>query len=198
MQGVACCAGAESAGQRRHLGRPVRPPTNAGDCRTAIYAEFMQSRGKATRVLRTSLSNIFLSPASASCAAELVAVLQKIELLAEISVARGCGFAALAILTFMLGLSWDMEMASRVGGMLVFFVCVCLLLKARLAQERPVHKTELWMMLERGDRPNRAIAQRVVGPVLQTCYLRFALHSAAVSAGLLAVSVTLQLVKESM
>jgi hypothetical protein len=147
------------------------------------------------RAARRGLASL-LSPASASCAAEVVAVLQKIELLAEISVARGCGFAALAILTFMLGLSWDMELASRVGGMLVLLVCIGLLIKARLAHERPVHRTELWMMLERGDRPNRAIAQRVIGPVLQTCYLRFALHSAAVSAGLLAVSVTLQLVRQ--
>jgi hypothetical protein len=119
-------------------------------------------------------------------------VLQRIELLAEISVARGCGFAGLAILTFMLGLSWDMALASEVGGALILGVCMILIIKGHVAPNRPVRKTELWMMLDQGDRPNPAIAQRVIGPVLHTCYLRFALHAAALSASLLAFSACLQ------
>ena len=39
--------------------------------------------------------------------------MHKIELLAGVWIARGCGFAALAIVTLMLGLSRDMALASE-------------------------------------------------------------------------------------
>ena len=123
-------------------------------------------------------------------------MLQRIELLAELSIARGYGFAALAILTFMLGLSWDMVLASQVGGALILCVSVILILRGHAAPHRPVRKTELWMMLDQGDRPTQAVAQRVIGPVLHMCYLRFALHAAGLSAGLLALSITLRLIRE--
>jgi len=124
-------------------------------------------------------------------------MLAAIEVLAEISVARGCGFAALAILTLMVGLSWDV-LASKVGGLLVLFGCMVLIVKAQRALRRPVRNTELWMMLGQGHRPSATFAQRVIGGILQTCYLRFALHAASLSAGLFALSVTLQLLRESM
>lgn len=119
--------------------------------------------------------------------------LRTVEALAEVSVARGCGFAALAILTLMVGLSWDLALACMVGGLLVLFVCLVLIAKAQWTHRRPVGKTELWLMLDEFDRPSSAIAQRIVGPVLRACYLRFALHAAGISAGLLALSVTLRL-----
>jgi len=125
-------------------------------------------------------------------------VLQDIERFAEISIARGCAYAALAILTFMLGLSWDMVLATKVGGTLILAVSVILILKGHTAPNRPVRKTELWSMLERDNRPAPAIAQRVIGPVLHTCYLRFALYAARLSAGLLAMSLTLQLLGDAM
>jgi hypothetical protein len=50
-------------------------------------------------------------------------MLQKIERLAYISVARGCGFAALAIVTFMVGLSGDMVSSLEAGGSLALLVC---------------------------------------------------------------------------
>jgi hypothetical protein len=48
-------------------------------------------------------------------------MIHTIEELGEISVARGCGLAALAIGTFMVGLSWDMVLAAKVGGGFSFF-----------------------------------------------------------------------------
>jgi hypothetical protein len=117
----------------------------------------------------------------------------RIEGLAEISVARGCGFAGLAIGTFMVGLSWDMALASKVGGLLVLFVCVVLTVKAHRAVHRPVRNTELWMMLG-SDRPSPAVAQHLVGEALRGCYLRFALHAASLGIVLLVLSLGLQLV----
>jgi hypothetical protein len=120
-------------------------------------------------------------------------MIQTIEELGELSVARGCGLAALAIATFMVGLSWDMVLAAKVGGLLVLFVCAVLLVKAQRALSRPVERTELWSMLDCNERPGAAYAQRMIGSVLRTSYLRFALHAACLSASLLALSLSLQL-----
>ena len=120
-------------------------------------------------------------------------MIQTIEELAEISIARGCGFAALAIATLVVGLSWDMVLAAKTGGLLALLVCGVLVGKAWRAIGRPVAKTELWLMLNRSERLNAAYAQRVIGSVLRTCYLRFALHAACLSASLLALSLSLQL-----
>lgn len=120
-------------------------------------------------------------------------MLARIESLAELSVARGCGFAGLAILTFMVGLSWDLALACKVGGLLALFVCMLLLLKTWRAPYRSVRKTELWMMLEPSQRPVAPVAQRVISATLQTCYLRFALLAAGLSAALLAMSISFQL-----
>jgi hypothetical protein len=122
-----------------------------------------------------------------------MAMIQTIEELGEVSVARGCGLAALAIGTFMVGLSWDMVLAAKVGGLLVLFVCTVLLVRAQMALSRPVERTELWLMLDRNERPSAAYAQRMIGSVLRTCYLRFALHAACLSAALRALSLGLQL-----
>jgi hypothetical protein len=110
--------------------------------------------------------------ASHECRPHLIAMLETIEEQAEICVARACGFAALGIATLMVGLSWDMVLASKIGGLLILAACMILLLKAHRAPHRPVRRTELWMTLEPDVRPNAAIAQRVVGAVLRECYLR--------------------------
>jgi predicted lysophospholipase L1 biosynthesis ABC-type transport system permease subunit len=106
---------------------------------------------------------------------------------------RGCGLAGLAIATLMVGLSWDMVLAAKVGGLLVLFVCMVLLGKAHRARRRRVERTELWLMLDRSERPGALHAQRIIGSVLRLCYLRFALHAAGLSALLLALSLSLQL-----
>src|SRR5262245_57566755 len=105
-----------------------------------------------------------------------------IESLAERSVARGCGFAALAIFTLMVGLSWDGAVACEIGCLLMLLVCAILLLKAWRAPYRPFRRTELWMMLDRRQRPSPAVAQRVIGGMLRGCYMQFALHAAGLSA----------------
>jgi len=111
-----------------------------------------------------------------------------IETLAETSVARGCGFAGLAIVVLMLGLSWDLALATQVGGVLALLASLVLLVKARSARRRPHDRTELWIMLEYSERPPSAIAQAVVGRALERWYLFFALHAAMTAASLLAVS----------
>ena len=113
-------------------------------------------------------------------------MLQRIERLAHISVARGCGFAGLAILTFMIGLSGNMVVALQTGGILCLVVCGLLLLKAWLAGQRSYKSTEVWLMLAPQERPGSEIAQHVIGTALCDTCLRFALLASRLSIGLLA------------
>jgi hypothetical protein len=116
-------------------------------------------------------------------------MLQLIEERANLSVARGCG--ALAIGTFMIGLSSEIVMAFQAGGFLSLLACMVLLLKAYGASRRPYKTTELWVMLKATERPEAAIAQRIIGTVLRDVYLRFAQHAAWIGLGMLVMAVVL-------
>lgn len=112
-------------------------------------------------------------------------MLQRIEHLAHISVARGCGFAGLAILTLMIGLSGNMGVALEAGGILSLAVCGVLLLKAWLAHLRSYKNTEVWLMLSPHERPHSEIAQHLIGTALCDTCLRFALLASRVAIALL-------------
>ncbi len=66
-----------------------------------------------------------------------------------------------------------------------------LILKAMLAESRPYKRTEVWMMLDRAERPVPEIAQVVIGRALRTIFLRFACYSAALSAAMLIIALFL-------
>lgn len=115
----------------------------------------------------------------------------KIEELAELSVARGCGFAALGIATFMVALSGEMSLALKAGGILVLVACLVLIARAIQARQHPYKRTEVWLMLKPGDRPQPSAAQEIIGSILRDVYLRYASLSAGVSAAMLSGSVLL-------
>jgi hypothetical protein len=120
-------------------------------------------------------------------------MLDRVERLAEISVARGCGFAALAIaLTFVGTLPAGLPFAFRIAGLAALITCAVLLLKALLADRRPYQRTEVWAMLGRDERPLPDMAQRIVGTVLRGVFLRFAQQAAIVAAVMLALSVVIE------
>lgn len=121
--------------------------------------------------------------------------MEKIEEMAFISVGRGCGFTALAIATFMFGLSGNIVVAFQSGGMLCLMVCLILVLRGVRAPQNPYKRTEVWMMLAPTDRPPEAFAQTVVGSALRRSYLRFALHFAFASAFLLAGSLFFKMIQ---
>jgi len=120
-------------------------------------------------------------------------LIDKIEELAEVSVARGCGFAALAIVSVMVGLSDQMHVSCKVGGMLTLLACLVLAIRGMTATNTPYMRTEVWVMLNKVDRPQPAVAQQIIGSILRSVYLRFALHAAVVSLVLLCISQLLQL-----
>lgn len=107
------------------------------------------------------------------------------------SIARGCGFGSLAIVTAMLGLSYDPPGAARFGGFSWLMMCFVLLIMAFRAEYRPFTRTEVWLMLSPELRPDRSIAQSVITRVRKNALLQFARISAQAGALLLALALIL-------
>ncbi|MGD9925457.1 MAG: hypothetical protein AB7L90_10900 [Hyphomicrobiaceae bacterium] len=108
-------------------------------------------------------------------------MIERIEHLAHVTVARGCGFAALAILTFFIGMLGELATAFKCAGYLSMLACTVLLLKAGLARLQPYRRTELWLMLKPTERPPTAVAQQLIGTTLREVYLYFARQAAILS-----------------
>jgi hypothetical protein len=113
---------------------------------------------------------------------------------AWVSIARACGFAGLAIATLMFGLSGDLPMSFRAGGILTLITSLILLIRGMQAPRRPYKRTEVWLMLEPEDRPQAAQAQELIGETLKHTYLTFAFHSALIAGGMLFMSLLLAFV----
>jgi hypothetical protein len=100
--------------------------------------------------------------------------------LAAISVARACGFAALGTLCVMVGLASEVANSLKAGGYCALLTTIVLLIKARQAPTRPIKRSELWVMLDKPERPPEHVAQAMLGGVLQSAFLRFAsIHALA-------------------
>jgi hypothetical protein len=118
-----------------------------------------------------------------------VAPTNNLEQIANFTVARGCGFALLAIPTLMIGPSGDFTLALKAGGYLCLIMCSILVLMALRAPAAHYKGTELWLLLEPGERPQPAVAQQVIGEVLREVYLTFSLCAAWLAASLLVMAV---------
>jgi hypothetical protein len=66
---------------------------------------------------------------------------------ADQSIRRGCGFALLAIWTFMFGMMGDPGLAARSGAILMTVAALTLNIKANNAPTRAYSDTELWIMI---------------------------------------------------
>jgi hypothetical protein len=116
-------------------------------------------------------------------------MLERIETLATRSVARGCGFAMLAIFTMMVGLSYEPALSLEMGGIFSLLVSLVLLALAAHAPRKPYRETELWLMLGPDERPPGAIAQTIVSRILRSAYLNFAYYFANGSCVLIVSSI---------
>jgi len=114
---------------------------------------------------------------------------------AFVSIGRACGFAGLAILCVMLGLTYDPLVAVRSGGILMTLATVVLLLKARMALTQDVRRTEMWIMLDDGKRPAADYAQWAGATVLRDAYLWFAQYAAGLSVLLWVAALIISLAK---
>ena len=111
--------------------------------------------------------------------------------IAFVSVGRACGFAGLAIVCVMVGFSYDLVVAARAGGILTLLVAVVLIMKARRVVLQDYRRTELWLMLEKDERPPAAVAQAITSTVLQDAYFWFARRTAGISVALWLMAVLL-------
>ena len=121
------------------------------------------------------------APAETPPALAVVPPIEHVRRAAFESVARACAFAALAVFTFVIGLSFDFGLAMRTGGVLSLLMLAVLLLKAHGAGTCDHRRTETWTLIDKANRPPAETAQWVVGTVLRQTYLRFARLTAATS-----------------
>ncbi len=90
---------------------------------------------------------------------------------ADSSIRRACGFGALAIFTFMVGLSGDPDLAIRAGAVLVTIAAVILYWRGRKAPMRNFRQTEVWLMIRNTPgAPPKERLQRMIGPALAESY----------------------------
>jgi multisubunit Na+/H+ antiporter MnhB subunit len=96
--------------------------------------------------------------------------------LALLSVSRGCGFAGLAIICFMIGLAGYPDVAMQTGAVLMMGTAAFLVVKADVSVRRPYKRTELWVLLPPSERPRAEFAQQLIGGTLREIYRRFAVY----------------------
>lgn len=114
--------------------------------------------------------------------------MEKINQLAHASVARACGFAMLAIATFMVGLSSQFALALRAGGFGCLLLSLVLIGMSWRAASTPYQRTELWLMLDPSERPQAAVAQSIISTARREAFLDFALRSAWLATTLLVMA----------
>ena len=110
------------------------------------------------------------------------------------TVLRACGFASLAIFCVMIGMSFMPKLAFQAGGFLTTLMCVVLILKAYEARTKDYRRTEMWLYLEKDQRPPAAYAQWASATVLRETYLRFALWTSVIAIAMWSIALLLPLV----
>ncbi len=109
------------------------------------------------------------------------------------TVQRACLFGALAIFCMMIGLSYDLRLSFKAGGILTVLMAAVLIYKAHEARTKPYRKTEMWICLPKNSRPPEDHAQWASATVLRETYLYFALWTSGAAVIMWAVAAVLTL-----
>lgn len=117
-----------------------------------------------------------------------------IEAYAKISVARGCGFALLAIACVMFGLMGTPVFALKIAGVFCTIIAAILMLRSELAPRMNYKNTEVWLMLEMAERPPSAVAQRIISGVLSRTFAKFGLYFARGAIWVLGAALLMELI----
>jgi len=118
-----------------------------------------------------------------------------IERLAYLSVGRGVGFAGIIVIMVFLAMASEPAVALSCAGQIALLISAILLVRANRALARPYQSTELWVLLKPVERPQKPVAQQVIGTVLREAYWYFALQAAIFAAGALTVALALGLLE---
>ena len=100
------------------------------------------------------------------------------------TVLRACGFGSLAIFCVMVGMSFMPRLAFHAGGFLTTMMALVLIYKAYEARTKNYRHTEMWLYLEKNERPPAAYAQWASATVLRETYLTFALWTSMIAIAL--------------
>jgi hypothetical protein len=116
--------------------------------------------------------------------------MEKLRRVAFFSIGRAVAFAGLAIVTVMVGLSFEPVLAFRTGGVLALLLLTALLLKA-FRPFRDHRRTEAWLLLEERDRPDARYAGFVMVTAVREACFWFARWTAGVAAVIWAAALVL-------
>jgi hypothetical protein len=97
------------------------------------------------------------------------------------TVARACGFGSLAIFCIMVGISFEPRLAFQTGGTLTMMMTGVLFLKALEARTKDCRRTEMWLYLDKEQRPPLAAAQRLTSALMREIYLTFAMWTSMIA-----------------
>lgn len=120
--------------------------------------------------------------------------MERVREAAWFSIGRGCAYGMLAIMCFVIGLSWNPLLAARTGGVLLILMTLILIVQAGRAATKPYRHTEVWLLLPEANRPPAEAAQFAIGTMRREALLTFASYSAAAAALFWAVALVLWLV----
>jgi hypothetical protein len=81
----------------------------------------------------------------------------------------------------MIGMSFMPRLAFQTGGFLTTMMTGVLILKAFEARSKDYRRTEMWLYLEKDQRPPAAYAQWASATVLRETYLTFAMWTSMIS-----------------
>lgn len=117
--------------------------------------------------------------------------MERIEAAAFECTARGAGFGALAITMTMLGFSFDLALAVKIGAVGFSLMAAILLFRGETAHRRDHRRSEIWLMLPKPARPQEAVAQGVIARASSKASFRFGHHAASLSLALWGVEMML-------
>jgi hypothetical protein len=117
-----------------------------------------------------------------------------IERLTTVSVARGVGFACLAVFCFTVGFAGDTINLLRFGGFGALLIAVSLFIKAKNANPKFYRRTEVWIMLAEDMRPPPDVAARMVTDARRVVLLRWSLRAASAAGFFLGGAVIFMLI----
>ncbi|MEZ5786757.1 MAG: hypothetical protein R3D62_09910 [Xanthobacteraceae bacterium] len=99
-------------------------------------------------------------------------------------VLRACSLPHSPSFCAMIGFSFEPRLAFQMGGTLTLVMVGVLVLKARRREQKTTARTELWLYLEKDQRPPKSFAQFASSTVLRETYMTTAYWTALISVGM--------------
>jgi hypothetical protein len=118
----------------------------------------------------------------------------KIERLTAISIGRGVGFGALTVICFMVGFASSWASFLRAGGLGALLICMVLAFKCLNSRPDLFRRTEVWIMLDKHERPPSEVAAAMISAARRSIMLRWAERAAWAAAIMLSLALFMMLV----